>query len=285
MTRALLAFATALTVLVATAVTASAAFPSRIELPDGFRPEGITIQGDQFFVGSIPTGDVYRGSLVTGEGSRIVQGHTNRAAIGMKVDRGRLFVAGGPTGDAWVYDADSGATLASYELAAPGPTFVNDVVVTKDAAWFTDSMQAVLYRVPLGPNGEPGSPAQTIPLTGDFVQQPGFNTNGIDATPNGRTLVIVQSSTGKLFTVTPTGLTDEIGLANGESVPNGDGILLDGKTLYVVQNQLNQVAVIELSPDLGSGTVVRRIGNADLEPPTVFDVPTTSPSTAAASTP
>ena len=31
-----------------------------------------------------------------------------------------------------------------------GPSFVNDVVVTGDAAWFTDSFRAVIYRVDLG---------------------------------------------------------------------------------------------------------------------------------------
>ena len=65
------------------------------------------------------------------------------------------------------------------------------------------------------------------------------------------------------------GGTRELTLASGESVPNGDGILLDGKTLYVVQNQLNLVAKIALSSKVTSGRVVRRIGSSD------FSVPTT----------
>jgi hypothetical protein len=81
--------------------------------------------------------------------------------------------------------------------------------------------------------------------------------------------VIVQSGTGRLFTVTPGGVTKSIVLAAGETVPNGDGILLDGRRLYVVQNQLNVVAKIELSPNLASGRVLTRIGNPG------FDVPTT----------
>jgi sugar lactone lactonase YvrE len=245
-------------------------FPSRIELPDSFQPEGIAIAGNEFFVGSIPTGTIYHGDLRTGEGDELVV-HVDRAAIGMKVDRGRLFVAGGGTGGAWVYDASTGATLAAYSFAQPPTTFVNDVAVTRDAAWFTDSQNAVLYRVPLGPGGSPAPTFQTLGLVGDFAQQPGFNTNGIAATPNGKTLVIVQSNTGKLFTVTPgaaTAATDEIELG-GENVMQGDGILLDGKTLYVVQNRANMIAKIRLAPDLGSGTVLTRITNAD------FDVPTT----------
>jgi sugar lactone lactonase YvrE len=268
MTRLLVALA-GLAVVAASVAGAQNAFPSRIELPDNFRPEGIAIVGNEFFVGSIPTGTIYHGDLRTGEGTELVV-HDDRAAIGMKADRGRLFVAGGGTGGAWVYDASTGETLAQYSFAGQ-PTFINDVVVTRDAAWFTDSQNPVLYRVPLGPNGDPAATFETLDLEGDFEQQPGFNTNGIAATPNGKTLVIVQSNTGKLFTVTPgttTALTDEIEL-DGENVLQGDGILLDGKTLYVVQNRANMIAKIRLTPDLGSGTVLTRITSAD------FDVPTT----------
>jgi hypothetical protein len=109
----------------------------------------------------------------------------------------------------------------------------------------------------------------TVPLRGDYVHGSGFNVNGIAATDGGRTLVIVQSGTGKLFTVTTTGRTRAIALAEGQSVPNGDGILLDGRTLYVVQNQLNAIAKISLSANLRSGRVLRRISS------TSFDVPTT----------
>ena len=275
MTRVLLVLA--IIVAVASSVAGAQTFPNRIELPDGFEPEGIAIAGGQFYVGSIPTGRVYRGSLRTGQGAVLVSSPAGPAAIGMKVDRGRLFVAGGPTGDAFVYNAKTGATIAAYELPTSGATFVNDVVVTKRAAWFTDSQRAVLYRLPLGPSGRPGTSAsvQTVSLTGDFQQQPGFNANGIDATSNGKTLVIVQSNTGTLFSVTPSGVTRAIALAEGESVPNGDGILLDGRTLYVVQNQLNMVAKINLAPGLRTGRVVTRVTNAQLPATAQFSVPTT----------
>ena len=272
MIRVLLVLAAA-SVLVGTAVAATnQAFPARIDLPDGFQPEGIATAGQQFYVGSIPTGDVYRGSLRTGQGSLFVDAPAGRQAIGMKVDRGRLFVAGGPTGDAYVYNARTGATIAAYELPTSGGTFVNDVVVTRQAAWFTDSQRDALYRLPLGPGGRPGavSAVTTVQLTGDYEHVDGaFNLNGIAATPNGKTLIVVQSATGKLFTVTPGGVTRAIALAGGQTVPNGDGILLDGKTLYVVQNQNNQVAKIRLAPNLRSGRVLTRITNPG------FSVPTT----------
>ena len=262
-------------VLAATPASGARDWPEVIPLPTGFQPEGIDIAGGHtFYVGSIPTGAVYRGDLRTGEGEVLVPAQQGRAAIGIDVDgRKRVFVAGGPTGMAWVYDARTGATLASYQLATGTPTFVNDVVVTKDAAWFTESQVAVLYRVPIGPGGELGSQAdvQRVPLGGDFEMAPGFNVNGIDATPDGETLVIVQSNLGRLYTVeADTGVADLIELTGGSgNVMQGDGILLDGRTLYVVQNRMNQIAVIKLTRGLASGTITGLLTDSD------FDVPTT----------
>jgi outer membrane protein assembly factor BamB len=268
MIRGLLAFVVA-GAFAATALAGSATnFPQQIDLPDGILPEGIATSGNHFYAGSRANGAVYRGDLRTGEGAFLVPGVAGRVATGLEVTRGRIFVSGAGTGDAFVYDAKTGTQIAGYELSTGG-SFINDVVVTGDAAWFTDSLKPVLYRVPLGPNGEPGPPAavQTVPLSGDFEQVAGFNANGIDA--KGKTLVIVQSATGKLFTVTPTGVTNEIVLADGESVPSGDGILLDGRVLYVVQNVLNFVAKIKLSANLEGGRVLERITDPG------FDVPTT----------
>ena len=268
MTLAALAFALGTSVAAATST-----FPSTIVLPRGFQPEGVAIGPNAtFYVGSIPTGAIYRGSLRTGQGSVVVQAQSGRAAIGVAIDtRNRLFVAGGPTGKGFVYDARTGADIASYTFTTP-PTFVNDVAVTRTGAYFTDSQRPVLYRIPIGRGGALGETAQTIPLTGAYQQQAGFNANGIDATANGRWLVIVQSNTGKLFRVDPrSGVTTELVLANGESVPNGDGILLDGRTLYVVQNRLNRVAVIAVNARLTSGRVLTRLADARFDVPTTID--------------
>ncbi len=267
MIRALLAFVVA-GAFAATALAGSATdFPKQIDLPNGILPEGIATAGNHFYAGSRANGAVYSGDLRTGEGAFLVPGQAGRVATGLKFDRGRLFVSGAGTGNAYVYDAKTGAELASYAFSTGG-SFINDVVVTKDAAWFTDSLKAVLYRVALGPGGEPGS-FTTVPLTGAFEQVEGFNVNGIDATPNGKTLVIVQSATGKLFSVTTAGVTSEIVLADDESVPMGDGILLDGRVLYVVQNRLNLVAKIKLSASGETGRVLERKTDPG------FDVPTT----------
>jgi sugar lactone lactonase YvrE len=160
--------------------------------------------------------------------------------------------------------------LKTYQFAT-APTFINDVVVTRDAAYFTDSSKPVSYKVPIGKNGALGA-AQTIPLSGDYTHVAGFNLNGIDATRNGKVLVAVQTANGRLYRIDPaTGVAKTIALANGESVPNGDGILLDGKKLYVVQNQSNAIAVVRLSSDLASGVVNKRITDPNFHVPTTID--------------
>jgi sugar lactone lactonase YvrE len=242
-----------------------------IALPNGFQPEGITIgPGGTAYVGSLADGDVYVVDLRTGEEVTTLQG-PGTPSVGLKIDNhGRLFIAGGPTGQARVVDAVTGETLATYELTV-APTFINDVVVTNDAAWFTDSQQAQLYKLPLGPGGElpDADEIEILALSGDWVQQPGFNANGIVETPDHQALLVIQSVTGTLFRVDPaTGVATAVDLG-GASLPNGDGLLVVGRTLYVVQNFANMVAVVELDAAGTSGEVVDQLTSPD------FDVPTT----------
>ena len=126
----------------------------RIELPDGFQPEGIAIgAGPTAYVGSLADGDVYVVDLRTGTEITTLEG-PGTPSVGLKVDqRGRLFIAGGPTGEARVVDAETGDVLATYQLTT-GPAFINDVVLTRDGAWFTNSSAAELYFLPVGPSGE-----------------------------------------------------------------------------------------------------------------------------------
>ena len=263
----------ALAVLASLAPASASNFPESLPLPDGFQPEGIVIgEGTTFFVGSIPSGRLWRGDLATGDGD-VIPVPDGRAAIGLAIDGlGRIFVAGGPTGQAYAYDGETGESLAVYQLAE-GATFINDVTVTADAAWFTDSRSTFLYRVPIDEDGTLGSQedVEAVPVAGDFVLQTGFNLNGIEATPDGSVLIVVQSNTGKLFTVDPsTGVSDEIEIAGGD-VRFGDGILLDKGFLYVVQNQLNRVAVVRLAKDLASGRIVRHLVDSDMDVPTTID--------------
>jgi sugar lactone lactonase YvrE len=250
-------------------------YPETIRLPDGWQPEGIaTGRGNTFFAGSLRDGGVLKGNLRTGRiDEDFIGGRTGGAATGLKVDRrNRLFVSGAGTGTASVYDARDGDLLRDYTLTT-GATFINDVTVTRKAAYFTDSQQKQLYVLDLGRHGALPDDARTLPLTGDLeydMNPATFELNGIAAARGGKRLITVQSRTGKLFLVKPkTGRTREIALAGGASLPNGDGILLHGRKLYVVQNQLNRIAVVKLGRGLKSGRITRTLTDSD------FDVPTT----------
>ena len=261
MTRKLLVALVATFTLGLTGVAGAAPFPDRFELPIGFQPEGIASgKGQELFVGSIPTGDIYRIDARTGETERVVDAPAGSAAIGIEVVKDRLFVAGGPTGNGYVYDLRTGEReVLSF---ASGATFINDVTVTQDTAYFTDSRSAVLYAVDL-------RTLEVTPLPVDIELVGAFNLNGIEDAKGGKALLAVQSSTGTLFRIDPeTGDAEAVDLG-GYALTNGDGRLLVGNRLYVVQNRLNQIAVIKLSGDLESGRLEKTITSG------AFDVPTT----------
>jgi sugar lactone lactonase YvrE len=241
-----------------------------IVLPGASSTEGVAVgRGSTFFAGDLFRGDIFRGDLQRGTAALFIDAPDGRMAVGMKVDRsgGLLFVAGGSTGQAYVYSTDTGATLQVYQLANPAAgTFINDVTITGDGAWFTDSAQPKLYFVPLGPGGTLGT-AHTLVLSGPAAATPAaFNINGIASTPNGRTLIVAHSGTGLLYTVNPT--TGASAAIAGVSVPNVDGILLEAGRLFAVQNIDNKVAVIELSSDLSSGSIEQFITSPHFHVPT-----------------
>ncbi|WP_245672271.1 SMP-30/gluconolactonase/LRE family protein [Nocardia anaemiae] len=253
---------------------ADGAFSTTIDLPAGFRPEGIAIGAlPVAYLGSQSDGSIYRVSLMTGQGVLLAPG-PGTPSLGLRLDhRGRLFVAGGTAGDARVVDIRTGTVSASYRLGTPPDTFVNDMVLTRSGAWFTDSRIPVLYHLPVGRDGAlpPPEAVVRLPLIGDIAYVPGaFNANGIVSTPDGAGLIIVQSVTGHLFRVDPaTGTTRRIDLG-AETVPDGDGLLLHGSTLFVVQNRRNAIAVIALDATGTIGTVERRVTDRRFDTPTTI---------------
>ncbi len=270
--RRIIMLVAALTLMVTalTAAPATAAGNDTIPLPNGFQPEGIAVTDDgTFYVGSLKDGSIYRGDVVTGAGEVIFTPSDVRTAVGLWYDElsGHLFVAGGPFGAVHVYDGATGAELASYAIAAG---FINDVVVTRDAAYFTDSFAPVIYKLPFGPHRSlpSGNPVETIALGGDYVFDPTtFNGNGIEASPTGA-LILANSSNATLYRVNPAnGMARAIDLG-GATLPNADGILLQGNTLYVVQNFLNQISEIRLSRNLRSGVITDVITSPDFRIPT-----------------
>lgn len=245
--------------------------PDVIQLPVGFQPEGLTTaKRHTFYVGSVKDGTIYRGSLRSGQGAVFVPGAAGHSATGMKIDRRhRLFVSGAASKFIRVYDARTGNELRSYPV--PDSGFINDVIVTRRGAYFTDSVVKQLYFIPFGAGGALGD-LQRIPLTGDlqYDADPGtFELNGIEKARGGNTLISVQSRTGKLFTIDPaTGATKEIAL--DKPVTNGDGLLRVGRRLFVVRNQDNLVVAVRLRRNLTSGHYGREITSPAFAFPTTI---------------
>jgi hypothetical protein len=251
-------------------------FPARIDLPNGSFPEGIESgRGTSFFVGSMTDGTIWRGDFRTGSLSVLAPGQPGLASAGIAYEarHNRIWVAGvGPMlvgrGDVRVYDASSGALLETYQV--PGVALMNDVAVTPEAVYVTDSGFPQLVVIPLGRHGSlpPPSAATTLQLGGDFVQTPGLNLNGIIA--NNGALLVDQSSTGRLFRVDPaTGVADELDLG-GASLGYTDGLELVGHKLYVVRPFENRVTLLSLGADMTRGAVL-----GDLTDPSL-DIPSTA---------
>lgn len=255
-------------------------FPETIPLPTGFWPEGIAVgDGHTAYVGSLANGSIYEIDLRTGEGSILVQGASALVTVGLAFDArsSYLFVAGGFSGGGRVYDTVTGELR--HQLSFSGG-WINDVVVAQDAAYFTDSFLPFIYKVPLTPGGELSGTVYPLRLDGhgDWVNlpttdpaMPVINANGIVATPDNGTLIVVNYALGLLYTVDPdTGLATEIDLG-GTSVPFGDGLVLRGKTLYVVQNFANAIAVFTLSPDYSAATFTGLLEDDDFLIPATAD--------------
>jgi sugar lactone lactonase YvrE len=264
-----------LALVAALAAPAAAGRPAQvIILPGATSAEGIAAGGGAtFYAGDLFAGDIFRGDLQRGTAELFIDAPAGRMAVGMAADVAHqlLFVAGGFTGQAYIYDTVTGATVASYQFGDPAASLINDVALTKDGAWFTDSFQAQLYFVPVSRAGVPASTFRTLALSGPaatLVGNGAVNLNGIQATPDGKTLIVAHSATAQLDTVDPaTGASAAIA---GVSVPNVDGIVLEAGRLWAVQNFSNQIARIRLAPDLSSGVVEEVIASP------LFQIPTTA---------
>lgn len=239
-------------------------FPDTIALPDGFFPEGIAIDGRTAYVGSLIDGSIHQQDLKTANSQPFAGSPgPGTIAVGLDVDRyGRLWVAGGgPALDPAivpgfrVYDTTTGQLLVDQPVPAG---FVNDVIVTADAAWFTDSFSPNLIRVPLDAGGAIGT-AELVPLVGDWVQVAGFNANGIEATADGGTLVVAQSTApdgpGSALYLVPADIDAAVLEATRIELdgvlPGADGLVLVGRTLYVVAGP---PGVVELRLSLSKAT-------------------------------
>jgi hypothetical protein len=254
----------ALALMGAAQIVSAGDFPAVIVLPGATSAEGIaTGNGSTFYAGDFLTGDIYRGDLQSGKVELFIDAPSGRMAVGLKADvrHGLLFVAGGFTGQAYIYDLETGADLSVLQLGV----LVNDVVVTDDAAWFTDSLLPHLYRI----STTPGGSAETLVVSGPAADLSGLpNLNGIAATPDGKTLIVSHSALGAIFTVDPTTGVSRAIAGAGVALPTVDGILYHADRLYATQVALNQIVELSLSRDLSTATFETAFTSSSFQTPT-----------------
>ena len=252
--------------------------PDTISLVTGSSPEGISAgPGTTFFAGARADGAVYVGDVREGTVQPLVAGRPGEVAVGLLYDAAtkRIWVAGGATGDITAYDSRTGALL--YTVNTGTGRFLNDVAITRDAVYVTDSTKGQILVVPLGSGSSlpaTGTVVQPLTVSGDYVQPAGFGLNGIRVLPGGDLLAV---SGGALYVIDPaTGVAARVevsGLPDGRTgLTGGDGLVLRGSTLYVVRgfNPTASVVVLRLGEGGRTARFVDEIVDTD------FNVPTTA---------
>lgn len=252
--------------------------PEQITLETGSEPEGIAAgRGTTFYVGARSDGDIYLGDVRRSTVTRLVDETTpGAAAVGMFYDtRSRLLwvAGGGPRAGRGLGTVTAYAgSREVFSTTVEGAGFLNDVVVTRDAVYVTDSFSPELVVIPLDRRGRPDGPAERRLLGGefDFVQDT-FNANGIRQLPGGDLVVV---SRGVLYLVDPSTFVAERIEVSGPELEGGDGLELRGRTLYVVNGYGgDEVVVLRLSGDGRSATTTGVISERDEDQ---LDRPTTA---------
>jgi hypothetical protein len=212
-------------------------------------PEGVAFdkRTRAFFVSITADGAIYRGTLGSDTVSPFIPGETGRNAVGIKVRRGKLYVAGGPSGSITVYSLATKQVVAQFETGTDG--FLNDLVVTdRGDVFVTDSFRPVLWHVTAKQVRAGSGTPQALDVSEIPYESGEFNVNGI-VRSSARRLVVVDSNSGKLFRITlgkKRSSIHSIDEIEGATVLGGDGLLRDRGRLVVVQGSPAQLSFLKL---------------------------------------
>lgn len=245
---------------------AGAAPADRIDLPRDFQPEGIAAKGQRLFSGSLAGGGVASARIGAARAS-VIREMPGSSLRGMAIDprTGFLTMVGNTKNgrpSLWVIVPREGGVQATY-ARLPGAVFPNDLTFGKRAIWVTDSGQNVLYRVQRPPrNAFPPVPlpVETLALRGPIPPVVGddIGLNGIRKLPGGR-LVVVDSRDGALYEVRHSnGRARPVPVAGPVQLSSGDGLEIQGRTLYVVRGQGGNDVVRLRLRQLADGFVASR---------------------------
>jgi len=220
----------------------------------GNNPEGVAWdnRSQTFFVGTVGTGTIYRATLRDTTLRPFItppSAGPADSAVGMKVSRGKLYVAGGTTGSIYVYDIRSGALLARFETGSDG--FLNDLVVTEEGdVYVTDSFRPMLWHLTRAMIKAGSGTPQSINVGPEIAYTAGaFNLNGIVARRDGRELIVVNTFSKSLFRIDIDRHNTAARKITKIDAPQlaGDGLLIDRGQLLVVTGDPAEVTVLNLS--------------------------------------
>lgn len=231
-----------------------------------FFPEGIAYDPNKgvFYTGSVSNGDIVQVNVQTGASSQFATGsaQSRAAATGMKLDsRGRLWVCGGSENKIHVLNPD-GSLLKSWSLTSFSATgFINDCVLDNNYVYFTDSQNRQVYRTSVSAS-QPGDIERWLTFTDQQIPYAatGTNANGIVMTPSGNYLIIVVSSSGKLYRIDISS-KNIVEITLNATVMAGDGLWLEKNILYVSRNAANQIFPVTLNNEFSQGVVGTGFGD------------------------
>lgn len=232
-------------------------------------PEGVAHDAGSgvLYTASAEDGTVVRIDASTGDATVLAAAGTLMPAgdetfpgpLGMEIeDNERLWVAGGRTGRMWVVSAADGVVLKDATVPTAGKSLINDVAVVDGSGYFTDTFVPVLWRM-TADDDEIGNPEEWLDLEGTAIEYgEGANLNGITATPDGATLIVVQMGKGLLFKIDRESREVTAIDTAGADLSGADGLVLEGDILYVVRQTANEIATVRLDEDMTAGTVISR---------------------------
>jgi Cu-Zn family superoxide dismutase len=231
---------------------------------DTLFPEGIAYnpKTGHFYTGSVTSGDLLKVSVQSGDVQTFATGSLQgrRAATGLKLDaQDRLWVCGGADNKIQVLSS-AGALLRTWDTKALfGSGFINDCAIDTGSVYFTDSQVRKIYRSSV--KGDPNMLEEWLAFTNAQIPyvSPGTNANGIVITPDNKYLIIVVSTSGKLYRIDKTtkAITE---IALNSPVNSGDGLYIEGSTLYVSRNATGLIFPVTLNADYSQGTVGNGFG-------------------------
>jgi Cu-Zn family superoxide dismutase len=238
-------------------------------------PEGVAFdkRSKAFYVGITADGAIYRGTLGSDTVAPYIPGGAGKSAVGLKVKRGKLYVAGGDKGTITVYDIATKTQVAQFQTEPGG--FLNDLQVTRNGdVYVTDSFRPILWHVTAEQVAAGSGTPQPLPYEDAIPYAAGeFNVNGIVA-KSARKLIVVDSNTGKLFRIKlgkDGDSIDSIDEITGATVPGGDGMLLDNGRLVVVQGNPAQLSFLKLRKGARRAKLERTQTSDKLHGPSTVD--------------